>query len=292
MSTTAQHGNAVALVRDVAALPGMHRLKNLGVVQRWRDRHHYEQFLSRFASFYGVFDDFEDARRALPPSREFDQRALTEEYETVRCHRIFNYDYPVLYWLQKAFRQGARSVLDLGGSVGVHYFGYRRLLDYPAQLRWTVSEVPEVCEVGRGIAAREQVAALEFSDTLDPVRIDADIWLSCGALQYIEHGQPERLLATCARRPGHIIFNKLPLYAGEDFVTAQNVGERSYAPTYVYNDARFIAAVERVGYRLVDRWDVQERSFYLPGHPERSFKSFSGLYFSATDTDASRRLDP
>lgn len=279
MSTTAHH--AAALAREFAALPGMQRISNLGVLRHWRDQARFERFRSQFASFYGVFEDFDEARAALPPSREFDQRALTREYETVRCHRVFNYDYPVLYWLDKALARGVESVLDLGGSVGVHYFGYRRLLDYPPQLRWTVNEVPAACEVGREVAAREQATGLEFSDTLDPRRVDADVWLSCGALQYIEHGDPARLLAGCARRPRHILFNKLPLYAGEDFVTAQNLGEHSFAPMYVYNDARFIGDIERMGYRLVDRWDVPERSFYLPGHPDRSFKTFTGLYLRA-----------
>lgn len=290
MNTTHPQMTASIPLRIASALPGVRQLGSLGMVRRWRDHARYEHFLSRTASFYGVFDDFDQARRHLPASREFDQRALTQEYEATRRHRVHNYDYPVLYWLDKAFGQGARSVFDLGGSVGVHYFAYRRVLEYPAQLEWTVSEVPEVCAVGRDIATREDARGLSFEDTLDPRRIDADIWLSCGALQYIEHGHPARLLAGCARRPAHILFNKLPLYDGEDFVTAQNIGEHSYAPSYVYNDAGFIAGIERMGYRLVDRWNVPERSFYLPGHPERSFRTFTGLYLRATDATP-RRLD-
>ena len=35
------------------------------------------------------------------------------------------------------------------------------------------------------------------------------------------------------------------------------------------------------GYRLKDEWAVHERTMYLPGHAERSFAAFSGLYFTA-----------
>ena len=269
------------LANPSVGMPPAQRLKHFGPIRRWREKRHIRHFLSdnAYASSYGVFANFEEARRWLPPSREFDEPALQAEYERVRRHRLYSYDYPVLFWLSNAFSRGAASVYDLGGSVGVHYHAYRKVLRYPEHLRWQICEVPAVCSIGREIARREDTPGLQFTESLDAARIDADIWLSCGALQYIEGGRPGRLLEKAARRPGHIILNKMPLYRGEDFVTAQNLGAGSFAPYYVYNDADLIDEIEQAGYTLVDRWDVPERQLYLPDQPTRFIKKFSGLYF-------------
>jgi len=70
---------------------------------------------------FGVFQSFEQARAWLPKSRVFDDESLAGEFVDVRTRQIFAYDYPVIYWLTRAIGQGARTVLDIGGSVGVHY---------------------------------------------------------------------------------------------------------------------------------------------------------------------------
>lgn len=269
------------LANQTAGVSTAQRLKHFGPIRRWREQRHLKHFFSddAYASSYGVFESFDEARRWLPPSREFDEPALQTEYERVRMHRLYSYDYPVLFWLADAFSRGARSVYDLGGSVGVHFHAYRKVLRYPDPLRWQVCEVPAVCTIGREIARREDTPALQFTEALDPARIDSDIWLSCGALQYIEGGRPAQLLAKAAKMPGHILLNKMPLYRGADFVTAQNLGAGSFAPYYVYNDADVIDEIEQAGYRLVDRWDVPERQLYVPDHPERAIRKFSGLYF-------------
>lgn len=265
--------------------PFVEPLKRLPLIRTWRDRRRAAWFLSDegFTSSYGVFSSFAEARAWLPPSCEFDQEALADEYLQVRMHRVYAYDYPVIHWLDRAFAGGARRVLDLGGSIGVHYYAYRPRMAYPASLRWTVFEVPAIVRVGRALAGQcDSAGSLRFIDTLGVAALEADAWLSSGALQYMESAQPGVLLAACPRRPLHLLFNKLPLYPREDFVTVQNIGEDAYAPYYVYNRERFIAAVERHGYRLVDAWDVPERRMELPGHPERSFRCYSGLYFTAS----------
>ena len=260
-------------------------LLSLPILRRVRDRRHYAHFLSErgFASFYGVFPSFEEARRRLPKSEEFNERDLAAEYVDVRTHRIFAYDYPVMYWLREAFGSGSASIFDLGGSVGVHFHAYRPYLPYPTNLRWEVCETPEIAKVGRELAERFGASNLTFVDSLNPHELNADIWLSAGALQYVEGCHLGSLIQTCQRRPAHIILNKVPLYDGEDFVTVQNVGGGCYAPSYVYNKPKLIQDVRSCGYDLVSSWSTPERAFYLPGHPERSFESFSGLYFKDKD---------
>lgn len=251
-----------------------------------------QQFLSRegWGAHFGVFDSFAAARAWLPRSPEFDHAALAAEYVDVRSKKVFAYDYPVMQWLQRAFQGGATSVLDIGGSVGVHYYAYHRYFDMPANLSWHVVEVPAMVAIGQDLAVQNGATALHFMDDLDRTATTRthDVWLSAGALHYLEDARPERLLKLCAVRPKHILLNKLPLYGGEDFVTTQNIGEGSFAPLHVYNRARFIHNIKELGYTLWDKWAVHERSMYLPGHPDRSFPSFTGLYFVDSESVANK----
>ena len=236
---------------------------------------------SSYGAYSGVFNDFESARASLPTNPGFDHEALAAEYVDIRTKKVFAYDYPVMWWLEHAFLGGASSVLDIGGSVGVHYYAYRRYFDMPADLEWRVVEVPAMIAVGRSLAEKHGATALSFVEDLNRAvaTIASDLWISAGAVQYIEDGRPDSLLKRCVVRPRHVLLNKLPLYGGVDFVTTQNIGEGSFAPLHVYNRARFIRDMRLLGYTLRDQWPVYERSLHLPGHPERSFPSFTGLYF-------------
>ncbi|MGJ7497380.1 methyltransferase, TIGR04325 family [Variovorax sp. RT4R15] len=246
----------------------------------WRRR----QFLSRegHGFYFGLFDSFNAAREWLPKSPEFNCDALAEEYVNVRTRKIFAYDYPIMWWLDRAFLAGAMSILDIGGSVGVHYYAYRRYLDMPTALKWRIVEVPTMNSIGRKLAVDTGASALDFTEDLERAVTEgtADIWISAGAIHYIEDATPGRLLKNCKTRPQHLLLNKLPLYEGESFVTTQNIGAGCFAPMHVYNRGRFVRDIEATGYTLRDEWPVHERSLYLPGHPERSFPSFTGLYFS------------
>lgn len=246
----------------------------------WRRRH----FLSPegFGFYFGVYDSFEAARRSLPANPGFGHEALADEYVNLRSRKVFAYDYPVMWWLARAFGQGAASVLDIGGSVGVHYYAYRSYIDMPAALTWRIVEVPTIAAIGRGLAVERGAAALRFAEDLDEaLRGDpAEVWIAAGSLQYMEDGRPAALLGRCAGMPAHLLLNKVPLYGGDDYVCTQNIGDGCFVPVQVSNRERFVQGIEARGYVLRDQWEVHERSLYLPGHPERSFPTFSGLYFA------------
>ncbi|MEJ7688573.1 MAG: methyltransferase, TIGR04325 family [Variovorax sp.] len=229
----------------------------------------------------GVFSSFAYARASLPPGPEFDREALAEEYVDVRAKKVFAYDYPVMWWLNAAFAKGAASVLDIGGSVGVHYYAYQGYFDMPEALTWRVVEVSTMVSIGQELAVKNGAHALTFEEDLEPVIASTahDVWISAGAIQFLDDARPDELLKRCIVRPKHILLNKLPLYHGEDFVTTQNIGHGSFAPLHVYNRARLIRDIRLLGYTLRDWWAVHERSMDIPGHPERSFPTFSGLYF-------------
>ena len=261
------------------------RIVDFRMVQPSKLRWERKRFLAPqgAAAYFGVYADFEEARRALPGSPGFNLGALAREYVQERSRRVFEYDYPVMRWLERAFTRGARRVLDIGGSVGVHYHAYRRYLDMPDALSWEVVEVPVIAAIGRELAKEHGTPALRFGTDLDEAVATRahDVWLSAGALQYLEEGaHPARLLGRCRAPPAHLLLNKLPLYDGEDFVTTQNLGEGAFAPLHVCNADRFIRSIEALGYTLADRWDVHERALHVPGHPERSFPRFTGLYFA------------
>lgn len=249
-----------------------------------RERRHRQYFLSPrgFSSHLGRYASFDQARATLPPSPGFDRAELAEEYVDVRTRRVFPYDYPVLFWLDRALRAGATAVADIGGSVGVHYHAYRRYLDYPPELRWTVFEVPAIVEIGQALARRAEASSLRFTSELDADFLDADVWLSAGALQYIEEATPRRLLSLTRRLPDHVLLNKLPLYDGTTFVTTQNIGRGSFAPVYTFNRTELISAFTDAGYAQVDTWAVPERDFSLPGDDGPHFEAFSGIYLRRT----------
>ncbi|MGO4390233.1 methyltransferase, TIGR04325 family [Variovorax sp. M-6] len=253
------------------------------LVRPVRVRWQRELFLSSegAGAYYGVFGSFADARAWLPRSKEFDHAPLAAHYIEVRCRMVFPYDYPVMLWLERAFQGGAARVLDFGGSVGVHYYAYRRYIAMPATLAWRVVELPTMVSIGRSLAAANAATALSFTEDLPQavVAADSDIWLSAGAIHYMEDARPALLLERCAVRPKHILLNKLPLYGGEDFVTSQNIGDGSFAPLHVFNRRRFIRDIEEVGYTLWDSWAVPERALYLSGDSEHRLPSFTGLYF-------------
>ena len=253
-----------------------------------------KQFLTEagYCEYFGVFDSFEAARASVPTSPEFDHAALAKSYLKVHVNTVFEYDYPVMWWLQRAFSGGARIVLDIGGSVGVHYYGYRRYVDMPADLTWRVAEVPSMVAIGRELATKSDGGALSFTDDLAGALSGTDVWTTSGAIQYIEDARPSDLLKRCEKRPRHLLLNKLPLYAGKDFVTTQNLGDGCFSPVHIYNRRRFIADIEKLGYTLRDQWEVNERSLRIPGHPERSFGGFSGLYFNANDEPVGPAMTP
>lgn len=252
-----------------------------------------KRFLSpqTFAAYFGVYENFASARAELPDNPGFNRKALAREYIDVRTKRVFEYDYPVMWWLDKAFRLGAKSVLDIGGSVGVHYYAYRQYLEMPPGLSWEIVEVPEIASLGRELAVEREARPLRFTTDLNEALVarSQDVWISAGAIQYFEDAHPAKLLGLCERRPPHVLLNKLPLHDGDDFVTTQNLGEGSFSPVHIYNRADFIGSIEALGYVLRDAWDVHERSMHIPGYPKLSFATFTGLYFVARTWMSDRR---
>lgn len=257
--------------------------KNFHPVKKLLQKRGLNQYLSRHGTghHYGRFDSFEQARAWLPQSKEFHYSDFAQEYIDERSNRIYSFDYPVLFWLHDAFEEGSRAILDIGGSIGNQYYAYRKYIHYPADLSWQVYELPAFVKIGRELAEARQAPQLSFTDALDADRIEADIWIAAGAIEFIENLRLDDLLRRARKRPRHIFLNKLPLHDGPQCISTQNLGNGSFSPHYVFNRQAYIAAIERTGYRLADSWGVPDRKFLVPGQPENSFDEYSGLYFVA-----------
>jgi putative methyltransferase (TIGR04325 family) len=250
------------------------------VLRNVLDRRYFQNFLSEagFGSYYGIYSSFSEAKRHIPESDGYNQEALAEEF-MARIDCVFPYDYPILFWLYRAFQAGCKSVFDIGGSVGIHYYAYQKYLVYPDDIKWCVCETPAMARVGGQLAATNGVGNLTFVESVNSAASHADIWYSAGALQYMEKSHPKQLLEVSGSRPTHILLNKIPVYDGDEFVTSQNIGKDSYSPFQVFNRKKMIAEFEELGYQLMDSWAVMERRLHLTGHPERSLPTFSGMYF-------------
>lgn len=261
---------------DGGLLRRLNSFAPIAVLRRWR----YERsFASRATNqFRGVFKTFEEAMASAPPTKATGFNVPEfEGYFDERHQRLFLYDYPILFWLNRILHSGAR-VFDLGGNTGVHYTAYSGRLSHWAQIYWEVCEVPLVAEAGRRYAAAQGLGE-RLTFTSDWKNADgSDCLLSAGTLQYIDVRLAD-MLRDMQRPPANLLLNKVPLYDGEEYVTLQNGGVHFIAQQ-VYNRERFVGELESLGYQLVDHWFDNSRSCRVPFHPERDVGRFSGLFLS------------
>ena len=141
-----------------------------------------------------------------------------------------------------------------------------------------VCELPHVVEFGRSLADAVDAPELAFTTRIED-GAGADIFLSCGALQYLEQD-----LATCLRRlqprPPRVLVNRIPLYEGETFFTIQS-SLGSVAPYRIQNRQELVDSMIELDYQLVDCWS-EKREVVIPFHPQRSVDEFHGFYFASS----------
>ncbi|MGD1847249.1 MAG: methyltransferase, TIGR04325 family [Salibacteraceae bacterium] len=227
-----------------------------------------------YGCFRGVYSSFEEALAAAPKTKKtgYDHHELAQWYLEELDDEIKDFDYPVMFHLQKLLPLGPK-VLDFGGNIGIHYLQYKKYVPFIEQSQWVVFELPEMVE-----AAQQKVNEPGLSFTADfEADFEADIFLASGSLQYI--GDVKSLLQRFQSLPKHLLINRLPLYPGEQFVTLQNGGQVFY-PQYVFNETEFLQGLNDLGYTLRDRWVDRIDGCIVPFHPKRSIAHYSGLYLS------------
>lgn len=232
----------------------------------------------------GVYESFAQARSRAPQDRPLGYDAAESQKWYLNKHEALQIeDYPVVFWLREAFGNGS-SVFEIGGHVGVAYYGFEQVLRYPASLKWTICDVPSVTAAGVALAKERGRNNLFFVNQTSEVD-GADIVLAAGALQYVDTPSLAESIAAFKRRPGHILINTTPVYDGPSFVTLQYIGT-AYCPYRIFNRDELVGSLEKLGYSAVASWR-KERVFRIPGYPDKSFDHYSGFYFRAVGTGAS-----
>ena len=230
--------------------------------------------------FRGMFRTAEEARRWIPRrmAAGYDQTAAKTMYDA-RLRGVAHDDYPAMFWLREAVRPGSR-IFEVGGHVGLAFYGFERYFPYPPGLRWTIMDVAAVNEAGRALAVQSGRSELSFVEEMRAGE-GADVVLASGCLQYIESPSLSEAVASWNPAPRHVIVNKTPVWDGPTFVTVQNIGI-ALCPYIVRNAASFVGSFEGLGYALVDSW-AQERAFHIPFKPAVSAVRYRGFYFRRSE---------
>ncbi|WHZ20154.1 MAG: hypothetical protein OJF55_002303 [Rhodanobacteraceae bacterium] len=262
------------------------RMRQAPVLGPWLERRYRRKFARQridYNAYCGVYPDYASALAAAPDTlpKGYDH-AETALLYAARTRYILACDYPAMFWLQRLFAEGCASVFDLGGSIGIKYYAFRRYLDYPPNLRWTVSELPTVAAAGTEWAAEhDQHRQLAF--TRDPAEADGqDILFASGSLQYLDYTLAD-LLKPMARRPRHVLITVLPLHPERGFYTIQNMGAL-YCVYGIAARPEFVAQMQDLGYAVRDQWDQPDRECEIPFHPECRVEKYYGFLFSRKNT--------
>jgi len=252
------------------------RVRPLHSMLNRRYKRSFDVASGRLRIFHGIYPDFASAIGDIPVGRleGHDNEASVLRLADARL-RIYPFDYPIMFWLQKLL-PGCRLLFDLGGGVGISYFGYRKFLQYPATMTWLVDELPVAATMGARIASQESAEALRFTTSLEELP-RADILLAAGSLQLIE--KPFELLGSVPNLPPHVLINKVPLRDLPAAVTLHNTGA-AFCAYHLFNRAQFVAGFRAFGYELKDEWATPDLSAHIPYFPEHSIRAYSGFYFS------------
>lgn len=217
--------------------------------------------------FIGAFPSHKAAMDAVP------RRALAGYGHTeiapvamTDMQQIKEWDYPVLFWLDRFLRQagGDRiSLVDAGGHTGTKYIAFQTRIDL-SKIDWMIYDLPEVIELGRQVAEDKGLPITltsEISDLGTP-----DILLCSGLLQYLDISLSE-FLAKFENKPEKIILNKVQLRDGDTVFTYDRIGP-AYVPYAMRNRQGFLAEIERLGYAIIDSWKISALAHKIATHPE------------------------
>lgn len=211
--------------------------------------------------FMGSFPSFAAAEAGAPASHAvgYDH---AEAAQALYSHQVHFDDYPALFWIGRSLDEGLRSVFDLGGHVGIKYYAFRRLLNYPADLRWTVCDVPHVAQAGRELAAqRDSTPPLSFCTEAQDAS-GCDLLYASGSLQYLATTLRE-LLAALPAPPRRIVLNTTAVHPERTLYTLNSIGV-AVCPYRIQHHSQLLDQLTDAGYRRRDSWRNEGKPIAVP----------------------------
>ncbi|VTU17638.1 methyltransferase, TIGR04325 family [Variovorax sp. PBL-E5] len=211
--------------------------------------------------FMGSFDSFAAAEAAAPASKAvgYDN---AEAAKALYSHQIYFWDYPALFWIKRSIEDGMRSFFDLGGHVGIKYYAFRRVANYPAELRWRVCDVPGVVQAGGALAIeREATAQLSFCTDFREAS-GHDVLYASGTLQYLPTRIGE-ILAALPVKPRRIVLNTTAAHPDRTMHTLNSVGF-AVCPYRIQRHDELMGELASAGYKRVDGWRNEGKPIKVP----------------------------
>lgn len=210
--------------------------------------------------FMGSFGDFEAAAASAPTRAAID---FSDVAAPLHIPQVQFSDYPSVFWLGRALSEGMRSVLEVGGNVGARYYAFRRMLSYPPDLRWTISESKEMVARGRELAARRQVGdQLAFVTDDQPASDAHDVVYASGSLPYL----PIRIsdiIAAQPSKPKRIILNMIPVHPERTLYTL-NSSDAGISPCRIQHHDELLTELLSAGYERRDGWRNTGMNIRIP----------------------------
>ncbi len=211
--------------------------------------------------FMGTFDSFDAAQAAAPPQLPvgYDD---AQAAKTMYSPQIQTYDYPAMFWVGRSLQEGMTSVFDLGGHVGIKYYAFKRLLQYPEALRWRVCDVPGVIRSGEELAIEKGVTSTLSFCTSYSEASGFDVLYASGSLQYLPM-RVAQMLASLAAKPRRIILNTTAVHPEKTIYTLNSIGF-AVCPYRIQRHDELMHELSHAGYRWRDRWSNDGKAIAVP----------------------------
>lgn len=211
--------------------------------------------------FIGSFENFA-AAQASAPSCKLVGYDNPEAAMALYSHQIYFYDYPALFWLGQSLDFGYTRIFDLGGHIGIKYYAFRRVLRYPATLRWVVCDLPCVVQAGIETALQRNVAQqLEFTTALEDAS-GCHVLYASGSLQYlpIRIGEIVRSLKI---RPKRILLNITAVHSEQTIYTLNSMSF-AVCPYRIQHHDELLSELHLCGYKRRDSWRNEGKTIKVP----------------------------
>ena len=221
--------------------------------------------------FRGAFASFDEAMAHVRPGllAGYDHDPVTAVSREL-MQQVPLWDYPILYWLKRLSPEITR-VLDAGGHIGVKYRAFGPYLDLD-RLDWVVYDLPALVRAGQA-QRRPEDRTLSFVERLEDAPA-ADVLLASGLLPYLNEPFGD-LVRRMRAPPRHILLNKVVTREGPTVVTLENFG-MAEVPYHIRDDREIPAALDGLGYDIIDAWTIDSVRHRIHTHPELGHAVYRG----------------